>query len=63
VLRRHHPDVGGDRARLAAELAALDARFGARPDAVEVRRTLRGRWSRGVIAAGRRLRRTRWIEL
>lgn len=34
LVRRHHPDVGGDPEVLQARLAALDHRFGVREDAL-----------------------------
>lgn len=34
LVRRHHPDVGGDPEILQARLAALDQRFGVREDAL-----------------------------
>lgn len=36
LVRRHHPDVGGDPEVLQARLAALDHRFGVREDALRV---------------------------
>lgn len=36
LVRRHHPDVGGDPDVLQARLAALDHRFGVREDALRV---------------------------
>lgn len=35
LVRRHHPDVGGDPEVLQARLAALDHRFGVREDALQ----------------------------
>ncbi|MFC8177627.1 MULTISPECIES: hypothetical protein [Nocardiaceae] len=61
VARKHHPDVGGDPAVYAAELAAVDRRFSRAPTTIR-RRTWKHYYRRIFGPAGR-LRSKRYFDI
>lgn len=61
VAKRHHPDVGGDPDVYAAELAAVDRKFGAAP--IFVRQSSWKRRSRLIFRPISRRRSTRYFDI
>lgn len=70
VARAHHPDVGGDPDVYAAELAAVERRFGTTPATFEPITVRRSVWKRrkrsattAVVRALDRVRSKRYFDI